>query len=113
MRACVNYTGGQNDECCQRLSCGVMRSAEAEVGGSAGTCSALYVVLVFTWRQCRAGRRFSSLKECGSVNTNKCTRVINGQQQPVSVAQPSNNLLQDSSSLYLYLLQKKNQEGDK
>lgn len=83
-------------------------------GGSAGTLGALYVVLVLTRRRRLAGRRFSSLKECGSVNTNKRTCFINGQQQLVSVAQPSNHLLQDSSSLYLYLLQKKkNQEGDK
>lgn len=46
----MNNTGGKNEKCCRGLSCGFIRSVEAEVGDSAGTCSDPYAVIVFAGR---------------------------------------------------------------
>ncbi len=46
----MDSTGGKNENCCRGLSCGFIRSVEAEVGDSAGTCSDLYAVIVFASR---------------------------------------------------------------
>lgn len=47
---CVSNTGGKNEKCCRGLSCGIIRSVEAEVGDSAGSCSDPYAVIAFAGR---------------------------------------------------------------
>lgn len=65
MYVCVNNTGGKNEKCWRGLSCGFIRSVEAEVGDSARTRSDPYAVIVFAGRKRYAGYRqpFHSLKK--------------------------------------------------
>lgn len=84
----VDNTGGKNEECCSGLSCGFIRSVEAEVGDSAGTCSDPFAVIVFSGGYSYAGQRdafLSQKKYCRSGDTKKSTNVVQSSSSILSL----------------------------